>query len=254
MVERVLALALAVALVSSAVPAAAERFRPVQIFDEALREVWPQGMSPSGSGFPVGSGLVLTAAHVIAGCRVMWVRSPSLAQSPAMLLGIDTRIDVALLWVAALRGRPGVSPAPAADGDTFVLRGFPKRRGRVMDVPYGIAAIGAGHADDEATGPILELIARGPEGISGGPVVDRAGRAVGLIVAKRRDAEERVLAIPADRLAVFLGYMGEVWAAPPPEGQNEPGGDVPRPRPPMPQPRPRVEAPVADVLQVGCSR
>jgi S1-C subfamily serine protease len=257
------ALAIAVVIAVSSVPGtAADRLRPVEVFDEALREVWPQGMSPSGSGFPVAPGLVLTAAHVIAGCRVMWVRSPTIAQSPATLLGIDTRVDVALLWVAGLRGRSGVPPALVTERDGFLLRGFPKRRGRVMDVPYAIPAGGAGYVDEEATGPILELVARGPEGISGGPVIDRAGRAVGMVVAKRRGGEERVLAIPSDRLADFLAYMGVVWAPADRPAAAEPEPDVdaefvgapwPLPRP-RPRPNPVAEARVTDVLQIGCSR
>lgn len=232
--------------------ASSERFRPVEIFDGALREVWPAGASPSGSGFPVAPDLAVTAAHVVAGCRVMWVRSSTSGQTAAKILGLDTRIDVALLWVPGLRGVAGLVPAAARRGEPLVLRGFPRRRGRVVEVSFDIDAIGLGEVEEEA-GRILEVAGRGPEGLSGGPVLDRAGRVVGMVVARREGAEEHVLAIPSDRLRRFLAYMETEWGG---DGDLGPGqgaaGTLLDGVWPMPRPRPAVSS--ATVLQVGCSR
>jgi len=241
------------ALLALTPAAASDRFRPVVNFDEALREVWPVGMSPTGSGFPVAPGLVVTAAHVVAGCRVMWVRSPSLARTPAMILGIDARADVALLAVAGARG--STAPATPNAGEPVSVRGFPKRKGKVMDVPRDIEAIALGLVEEKDAGFVLEIEGHGPEGISGGPVIDRNGRVVGMVAARRDGASEHVVAIPAGRLQAFLAYMGLEWGAADPIDAAPRGSDGIAGTPtPLPQPRPSAALGPADVVQVGCSR
>jgi S1-C subfamily serine protease len=107
---------------------------------------------------------------------------------------------------------------------------------------------------DEVVGPLLELVGRGREGISGGPVLDRTGRVAGMVVATRRGGEERVLAIPSERLAEFLAYMNVDWGGDGRSGLSSHGAGEsppPKPRPGVPGPSPAV---VVDVLQVGCSK
>lgn len=234
---------------------AADNFRPIMLFDEALREVWPAGMSPTGSGFPVAPGLVMTAAHVVAGCRVMWVRSPSTGRAAATILGIDTRIDVALLSVAAMRGSKWSSPATARAGQPLSLRGFPRRKGKVSDVPSDIEAIGLGLVEEEGAGFVLEMEGHGPEGISGGPALDPDGRVVGMVVARRDGSPEHILAIPAGRLQTFLAYMGLEWGAAEAAGEATTGSEETGGSPwPVPRPRPKAPGGASDVVQVGCSR
>lgn len=243
-----------VAAIASPAIAATDGFRPVDVFDETLREAWPPGTSPSGSGFAVGSGHVVTAAHVIAGCRVMWVRSNSLRQTSAKILGLDTRADVALLAVPGLPDRWRTTPAAARPGDPLVLRGFPQRRGKVAGSPSDTAATYAAEVEDVLGGPVLEMAGRGPEGLSGGPVTNAAGHVVGMVVARRHGAVDRILAIPAGRLYAFLAYMGVDWgvgdavAGPPAVGRTT-AAEIPGP-----VPRPTAGPAPIEPLQVGCSR
>lgn len=245
--------AMVVATAASAV-AATDRFRPVEVFDETLREVWPPGASPSGSGFSVGPGHVVTAAHVIAGCRVMWVRSASLRQASAKILGLDTRADLALLSVPALADPRRTAPATARRGEPLMLHGFPRRKGKIAGSPSESAAVGAAETEDSLGGPVLEMVGTGPEGLSGGPVTNAAGAVVGMIVARRQGSEDRVLAVPAGRIRSFLAYMGMEWgdgdvADAPTDVRDDAPAATPRP-----VPRPPAAPPAFEAYQVGCSR
>ncbi|NLH82593.1 MAG: trypsin-like peptidase domain-containing protein [Phyllobacteriaceae bacterium] len=265
--ERLRAFVVAAAVVGASattVVAAADRFRPVDVFDETLREVWPPGSSPSGSGFSVGPGRVVTAAHVVAGCRVMWVRTSSLRPTAAKLLAIDTRADVALLSVPGLTDPRRTVAAVARPGERLVLRGFPQKKGKVAVSPTETGAIQTGETEDSLGGPVLEMAGRGPEGFSGSAVTNTAGHVVGMVVARRHGAEDRILAIPADRIRLFLTYMGVDWrespplAAPPLAGPPaaEPSETGPSEAEATPRSAPGLPpgpAPI-ETFQVGCSR
>lgn len=246
--------AIVVATVSTIAAATTDGFRPIDVFDETLREAWPAGSSPSGSGFSVGPRHVVTAAHVIAGCRVMWVQSNALRQTSAKILGLDTRADVALLQVSGPTEPWRTSPAAARPGEPLMLHGFPQRKGKVARTPSESAMVDATEVADDLGGRILEMVGSGPEGVSGGPVTNAAGAVVGMVVARRHGAEDRILAIPAERVAAFLAYMGIDWrggatdAAPTDVGRTEPGGT------PWPAPRPSSASPSIETFRVGCSR
>ena len=75
-------------------------------------ETWPDGEVPSGTGFFIGAkGQILTAAHVVAGCHsveIATLRTGTMAHVAALVVGVDGRIDAALLV------------APSIHSDTYL--------------------------------------------------------------------------------------------------------------------------------------
>lgn len=246
----------------SAFPAdGAERVRLQDNYDKALKEIWSASTPPIGSGFHIAPGKIVTAAHVVAGCRVVWARSSATSSAPAQIVALDTRADVALLDVPGLHSLPTLALGEAEIGRKVTLYGFPKRRGIVAKERVAMEAIvdAPTHSDDGAL--LITLRGNGTEGMSGGPVVDGAGAVVGLIVAKWTDGE-RPIAVATRSLRPFLDYMEiEARRAPAasPARQTETGEASPtsgRPRAPgIPLPRGAHMPEWTDaVMQVGCTR
>ena len=137
----------------------------------------------TGSGFYVtGQGHVLTNEHVVNGCRE--VRIP-----PATTVAIvarDRTSDLALLKspagkvgaIARFRQGRGIRP-----GDDIVVVGYPLRGllASEMNVTTGTVSALAGPGDDRR---FFQITAPVQPGNSGGPVLDTAGNAVGVVVAK----------------------------------------------------------------------
>jgi S1-C subfamily serine protease len=144
-----------------------------------------------GSAFAIGADLALTNAHVVAGLRPgsavhLTTEGPGGVAVSARLLAVSNRMDLALLRLPR-----GFLPAvPRADA--------PRRPGLAVRAAGVDASAGLGprmelggtivspRADLPAFGP--GLVARVPgvrPGFSGGPLIDREGRLVGMITAIR---------------------------------------------------------------------
>lgn len=153
-----------------------------------------------GSGFVVGEpGRVLTSHHVVARCEGIRVRS-GLETARATLKAADSRSDLALLELsdplatrpAALRRRPG-----AALGEQVLIAGYPLQGvlSREVHVLVGVVSALAGPRGDAR---LIQLGTRAQPGNSGGPVLDRAGRVIGVVAGVLPPAE-----------AVLAGAIGE---------------------------------------------
>jgi serine protease Do len=146
----------------------------------------PHARASSGTGFVVGPDRVLTNHHVINGCNRVLVRTVdgrTLSATPPAR--VDVQRDLALL---AVPGNPG--PALPFRGDPAV------RRGEAV-VTYGFPLAGllssgptlttgevsalSGFADHQGR---FQVSAPVQPGNSGGPLLDRQGNVVGVIVAK----------------------------------------------------------------------
>ncbi len=135
----------------------------------------------TGSGFRVSAdGHVLTNAHVVRGCAEMRV-GPA---DPAAVAARDEAADLALLEgppggaVAAFRQGRGVRP-----GAPVVVAGYPLpgTLAPQMNVTAGNVSALAGPGEDRLRFQITAPVQRGN---SGGPVLDSAGNAVGVVVSK----------------------------------------------------------------------
>lgn len=135
----------------------------------------------TGSGFRVSAqGHVLTNAHVVRDCAEVRV----LPAGAVAVAARDETTDLALLAgpaggaVAAFRQGRGVRP-----GASVVVSGFPLRGvlASGANVATGSVSALAGPGDDRR---LIQISAPVQPGNSGGPVLDSAGNAVGVVVAK----------------------------------------------------------------------
>jgi S1-C subfamily serine protease len=169
-----------------------------------------------GSAFFVdGSGLLVTNYHVIAsevdpgyeGHSRMHIRmgDSTSVRVPAKVVGWDKAMDLALIraevtpdYVFSVADRviPGV-------GDTVYAIGSPG--GLEKTVTRGIvSALGRRFLQ---IGDVMQIDAMVNHGNSGGPVVDEAGRLVGIVFAGVEQYPGLNFAVPAERLAAALPAM-----------------------------------------------
>jgi S1-C subfamily serine protease len=146
------------------------------------------GLGVSGSGWVVGSGVVVTNAHVVAGQRDTTVDSLGGPPLPAQAIAIDVPNDIAVLRVAGLTAPPLEQTEPRS-GSAVAILGYPENgpltakpglAGRTSTV-LSVDAYGRGPVRRRITS--LRGLVR--SGNSGGPLVDSAGRVVGTVFAAR---------------------------------------------------------------------
>ncbi|MBP0465262.1 trypsin-like peptidase domain-containing protein [Roseomonas sp. PWR1] len=145
----------------------------------------PQARASTGTGFVVGPDLVMTNQHVIEGCTRLFVRTSdnrtlTVPQAPVA----DARRDLALLRVP---GNPGPTLAFRSNavrrGESVVTYGFPLS-GLLSSGPTlttGEVSALAGLGDNQTQ---FQISAPVQQGNSGGPLLDRQGNVVGVVVSK----------------------------------------------------------------------
>jgi S1-C subfamily serine protease len=146
------------------------------------------GLGIAGSGWVARRGLVVTAAHVVAGEDSTTVQAPGDLPLDAQAYAFDPRNDVAVLRVPGLQARPlrFVDPRP---GTPVALMGYPGNG--PLDVEPGRIGETARIRTDDAYGhgPVSRLITslRGKiqHGDSGGPAVDARGAVQSTMFAAR---------------------------------------------------------------------
>jgi hypothetical protein len=136
----------------------------------------------SGTGFAVGNGnSVLTNFHVVDGCKSVRIADVG----PGQIKLLDRRNDIAVIQpdrpiTGPLRFRSGDQLKP---GEEIIVIGFPLK-GLLSSAPTvttGIVSSLAGLRDDRTR---FQISAPVQPGNSGGPVLDRAGNVVGMVVSK----------------------------------------------------------------------
>ena len=140
----------------------------------------------SGSGFVVTEdGHVVTNFHVIEGCTSIRAQHRDQPRQ-AEIAATDEDDDLALLRLAGVRGAPIArfrGGRGIRSGDDVVGLGFPLRGllANQANVTVGIVSATAGLQNDTR---FLQISAPVQPGNSGGPLFDRSGHVVGVIVAK----------------------------------------------------------------------
>lgn len=150
-------------------------------------ETFACGAGVQGSGWVVRPGLVATNTHVIAGSDEIRVAAPNGQTLPAVLVAVDVKNDVALLRVRGLTARPLRIAARVPQEDQVVMLGYPR------DGPLTAVAATAGrpinvftpdaYGERTRLRTVVPLRGKVQRGDSGGPVVNAAGRVVGMMFA-----------------------------------------------------------------------
>jgi len=139
-----------------------------------------------GSGWVGAPGLVITNAHVVAGERATTVQDESGRKLAAEVIAFDAKRDVAVLAVPTLT----TPPLPIVDGsvgDVGAVYGHPGG-GPLQAAPARVGdEILAVGTDIYRTAPsrrhVYVLASKLAPGDSGGALVDRAGRVIGMAFA-----------------------------------------------------------------------
>jgi S1-C subfamily serine protease len=153
----------------------------------------------SGSGAFVAPGIVLTAAHVVAGAKTLTVEQPGSGRPMiGEIVGFDPINDLAYVGVDDRYAQHlAVATTSAASGDTGTA--YVVRKGAVVALPIEIVRpvnirTEDIYVDTMTNRPGFELLADIDAGDSGGVVVV-GGRVVGVIWARSNLAPDRAYAM-----------------------------------------------------------
>ncbi|MDE2446163.1 MAG: trypsin-like peptidase domain-containing protein [Alphaproteobacteria bacterium] len=178
------------------------------------RNFGSKGAITSGSGYVVSEdGVVMTAAHVaVAKGNEISARAANGRVYTGTVIGINPTNDMAVVKLRGFSGRAAVPAAPGclAKGDLVYTLGKPHgsgdtaRVGQLESKHFGRAV-----AYGKFGYPDAMVLHMGTQrGESGGPVFDKNGRLVGMVVSTLSDAAGNSInlahAIPSTTLANFL--------------------------------------------------
>jgi S1-C subfamily serine protease len=204
---------------SRAVVDVVERAGPAVVAIEiaARRGSHPGGTGGAGSGFVVTpDGYVMTNSHVVSGVRAINLKTPAGETVDAQVVGDDPATDLAVIRVdaAALAGPRGVPYLPVDGalgprvGQLAVAIGNPL--GFESTVSTGvISALGRslrGRGNRLIDGVIQHTAPLNP-GNSGGPLLDGAGRVLGVNTAIIARSQGLGFAVAVETAAWVLGQL-----------------------------------------------
>ena len=162
-----------------------------------------------GSGWVVSPGRVVTNAHVVAGMAAPRVRVQGTGRSyDSRVVVFDPRRDLAVLDVRGLRAPALREGDQLGRGDGAVVAGFPLDGPYRLD-PARVRTVLSARGSDIYGAPgtvreVYSLYARVEPGNSGGPLLSRDGRVVGIVFAKSLDDVSTGYALTLDEAAPVL--------------------------------------------------
>lgn len=173
----------------------AEQIRPSIV---NVTQVGRDGPFGVGSGFVIGEDLIATNRHVIGEARRILVEtSDGRSLDVIEVVANDARLDLAILRVA----QKGLKPLAFGDSDSM-------RQGQpivAMGNPAGLAfsvvegVISEPSRDVEGT-QMIQIAVPIERGNSGGPLVDRQGRVLGVLTLKSARTKNLGFAMPVSAL------------------------------------------------------
>lgn len=141
----------------------------------------PQGSR--GSGFIIDpAGYILTAQHVVEKAKEIEVRLADSRRLPALLVGADGQLDVAILKIQAEGELPTLPLGNSASirvGDLAVVFGYPF--GRESSMNLGIISRAGRSYPDSASYDFIQTDAGAYPGGSGGPLLNTKGHVIGMV-------------------------------------------------------------------------
>jgi S1-C subfamily serine protease len=210
----------------------------VALADVVAVQVLPSAGGQTATGVRVGGGRVLTVAHALptrAHPGRATVAHVGPTGRPARLVARDDAADLAVLAtpVGAPAARPRDAPRPRdrrdpgpasgsattpgapdpADTSASGWRVLLRRDGRVVRRPVALrrritARVDAPGSGTDGRRPALELAVRAAPGDSGAPVVDAAGRLIGVVFAISNGQTTTAYAVTARPAVALLRAAG----------------------------------------------
>ena len=165
----------------------------------------------SGTGFFVSpGGLLLTSAHVVAGCRGIIIWPITGHEWVGQVVSADESLDIAL--VSAQGEAPGFSlivhdNGSPRSGEAVTTIGLGIRSSRPREPVVTTGSV-IGRAMDTAGHSLLLIKARLRDGNSGGPVIDANGTLLGMVTGRDTNRPEIGVAIPTNAIDMFLSRYG----------------------------------------------
>ena len=168
------------------------------------------GLGVAGSGWVAGRGLVVTAAHVVAGQSDTVVDPPGSDPLRAAAVAFDARNDIAVLRVDGL-APPPLRLGEPDPGEAVAVLGYPED-GPLSATPGRIGRTVAVLSEDAyGRGPVQRTVttlrADIRHGHSGGPAVDRGGAVATTVFAAGRTGN-RGFGVPDDPVREALRGAG----------------------------------------------
>lgn len=196
--------------------AACARRRPgglpdfVALIDRVGRSVVAvgDGRQTLGSGFAVGSRLVVTAAHLALAAGSTIDVSVGGVRQPARLLGTREEDDIALLEVGQDLPPLRLAASAPAVGEWIVVVGNPFGGGMTATAGIVSGAPGSITATPELARR-LQINASVNPGNSGGPVCNQRGEVVGATTTLVAGGQGLAFATPAAAIRAFLTSLGK---------------------------------------------
>lgn len=158
-----------------------------------------------GSGFVVDNGMIATNAHVVAGIKRPYVIDSNGTRT-AVAVWFDPNLDLAVLRTTKLAGQPlQLDTAEAAQGTAGAVLGYPgggsfsAKPAAVLD---SFTASGRNIYDQGSVlRRVYELRADVIPGNSGGPLIAKDGRVIGLVFAESTSYKHIGYALTAKAVA-----------------------------------------------------
>jgi len=158
----------------------------------------------TGSGFPVGTGYVVTNAHVVSGTTSHSIQKPDGTTLRATVVFFDPERDVAVLSVPGYTAA-GLAFGSAQRGTQGAVIGYPGGQGeKVVPAVVDGAVMAEGrdiYNQNLVTRQIFVLQASVHPGNSGGPLLDLQGRVLGMVFATSASDPNQAYALTDDEIA-----------------------------------------------------
>ena len=152
----------------------------------------------TGSGFPIGNGLIVTNAHVVSGTGDHRIQTSDGTVLPATVVFFDPEVDVAILSAPGYTG-PSLSFATGDRGTDGAVIGYPGGGPERVEPAVVDGAVTAEGRDiynsNLVTRQIFVLQSRVRPGNSGGPLVDTDGNVLGIVFATSASDPEQAYAL-----------------------------------------------------------